>query len=1093
MTRNKIHGFVGAVALAFALNGCGGSSEQEEMPPPAGPTAEEQAETILGTSKAEVQTAKAGVDNTASAADQLMQQMAVETAAQAVLDLIEDATHGFYTTAQLLAAQMAVTNAQAAVMMAQTAKNEADAAATAAGEAAAAAMKAETDLSNANDALQAAKDAVDGTASAADQLMQQMAVQTAAQAALDLIESATHDLYTTAQLLAAQMAVADAESAVMMAQTAKDAADVAAADAAAAAAAAAKAVADLSAVHGALQDAKDAVDDTASEADQLMQQMAVETAAQAVVDLIGAAGDGVYTEAQLQAAQMALVDAQTAVMMAQAAKDVVDNAAAAAAAAEAAMIEAAADLLAASDAVQAAKAGVDNTASEADQLMQRMAVETAAQAEVDLIRTATHNFYTTSQLLAAQLGLADAKAAVTVAQAANDAAVAAAAAAAAAEAAAMQAAAAYSAATDALQAEKDAVDDTASEAVQLMQQVLVQAAAQNVVDLIEAADDGVYTAAQLLAAQMAVADAETAVTLAEAAKETADAIIAQMAMVQSARDNLLAAQATVDEDASLAVQKTQQEAVQAAAAALTVLEPDDADAAAATASADMAIAVISATEALRAAVAAVAAVDEDEDASRAMQEAVKEAAAVLAALEPANPEAEAATDNSTTAITAIETEQTTEAAGTKEKAIAAEAGQDPDADVGGSVAQDETTTYSLAITRPRAGTMIEIDDTANAKDGDPEFMQETNFGGGRTKHVRTMEDDDGNMVEEVVIVSTDIEAPKATAFAKVAGQELNVDEDDVMTADNAEDAVALDPGGALVETNPDQAAVLSKMMSSEFAAALGTSVTHTFAAEVADIANTDADESVDAAKFAGFYNTAPGMYRCSGADECTVTVDSEGMLTAASDGWIFTPAKRATSDVPDPDHMHYGFWLKKTTDEDRMTTYNEVETFAVSSVVPSGTVSDVVGDASYDGGAVGVYVKNVYDSDGEVDTATSGHFNADASLTAYFGGGDVAENKQNTVTGIIDNFKLSGGESNEWSVNLKSDAASTDGTASGEANGGGAEGSFSATFHGSVELVDHDMDDSTPVVRPTPSSVVGEFDANFSNGSVAGGFGARRE
>ena len=53
----------------------------------------------------------------------------------------------------------------------------------------------------------------------------------------------------------------------------------------------------------------------------------------------------------------------------------------------------------------------------------------------------------------------------------------------------------------------------------------------------------------------------------------------------------------------------------------------------------------------------------------------------------------------------------------------------------------------------------------------------------------------------------------------------------------------------------------------------------------------------------------------------------------------------------------------------------------------------------------------------------------------------------------------------------------------GTANGGGDEGSFSATFHGDVTPVDG--------VYPTPSSVVGEFNANFVNGTVAGGFGAR--
>ena len=84
-----------------------------------------------------------------------------------------------------------------------------------------------------------------------------------------------------------------------------------------------------------------------------------------------------------------------------------------------------------------------------------------------------------------------------------------------------------------------------------------------------------------------------------------------------------------------------------------------------------------------------------------------------------------------------------------------------------------------------------------------------------------------------------------------------------------------------------------------------------------------------------------------------------------------------------------------------------------------GELNAVEGTASYEGGAVGVYVKNVFDSAGEIDTATSGHFNADASLTAHFGGPDVPANQENTVTGTIDNFVLQHGEENAWSVALE--------------------------------------------------------------------------
>ena len=45
-----------------------------------------------------------------------------------------------------------------------------------------------------------------------------------------------------------------------------------------------------------------------------------------------------------------------------------------------------------------------------------------------------------------------------------------------------------------------------------------------------------------------------------------------------------------------------------------------------------------------------------------------------------------------------------------------------------------------------------------------------------------------------------------------------------------------------------------------------------------------------------------------------------------------------------------------------------------------------MGSATYKGGSVGVYVKNVYNPDRTIASATSGHFTAAATLTAYFGG-----------------------------------------------------------------------------------------------------------
>ena len=119
---------------------------------------------------------------------------------------------------------------------------------------------------------------------------------------------------------------------------------------------------------------------------------------------------------------------------------------------------------------------------------------------------------------------------------------------------------------------------------------------------------------------------------------------------------------------------------------------------------------------------------------------------------------------------------------------------------------------------------------------------------------------------------------------------------------------------------------------------------------------------------------------------CTVDIDAKGKITGMGDGWIFTPDSDVTVDVADTDYLHYGVWLKKTTDEDGVVTYNEVETFAGSSIPASEDteLASVKGSATYSGGATGVYVHEMLNAAGNIDSATSGHFTADVALTAYF-------------------------------------------------------------------------------------------------------------
>ena len=415
----------------------------------------------------------------------------------------------------------------------------------------------------------------------------------------------------------------------------------------------------------------------------------------------------------------------------------------------------------------------------------------------------------------------------------------------------------------------------------------------------------------------------------------------------------------------------------------------------------------------------------------------------------------------------------TESAGTKLAAITAEAAQTTDGSVGGS---DIATAHVIAISRGRDGTEVTIT-VDSPPDGAPEFVQAMDLGGGTTMHTRTMDADaDRNVVQEVVIVTTDIDPPKATAFATVYPLDTSTD----TTNDDPDGGTATNESLVIDETSAD---VRGRVMASAFTAGTGAILTFDAA---------DTDEEVDAFEAPGTYDGAMGVYLCNGSSDCTVTLNADGMITAMSTGWVFTPDEGATSDVADTEYVSYGFWLQRTTDSDGAVTYDEVETFADATGLDasSGTIT---GTASYSGGATGVYVHHVYSAGGgSTESSTAGHFTADASLMAYFGQtvaadlggeGQIAPNMLNSLTGTIDNFMLSGGEANDWSVELgveSSGTAITDAAGfSGTAKGGVGDGSLSGTFRGAADML--------------PDAMIGEFNAGFSNGAVAGAFGAMKD
>ena len=66
-------------------------------------------------------------------------------------------------------------------------------------------------------------------------------------------------------------------------------------------------------------------------------------------------------------------------------------------------------------------------------------------------------------------------------------------------------------------------------------------------------------------------------------------------------------------------------------------------------------------------------------------------------------------------------------------------------------------------------------------------------------------------------------------------------------------------------------------------------------------------------------------------------------------------------------------------------------------------------------------------------------------------------------------------------------------TFSGTANGGGAEGTFNGQFYGDVVEDVPNTEGNTDNESVFPSDAAGEFNATFSNGTVAGAFGANED
>ena len=229
-----------------------------------------------------------------------------------------------------------------------------------------------------------------------------------------------------------------------------------------------------------------------------------------------------------------------------------------------------------------------------------------------------------------------------------------------------------------------------------------------------------------------------------------------------------------------------------------------------------------------------------------------------------------------------------------------------------------TGTIALKSSMTVAPEVTITDGNLEAK-SDPMFAKTATFGDGQML-VRNIGSE-----RQIIVVHTDIEPPENIPFSRAPGITLDADTDPDFTG----------PESITIVSTDDADNHHDGMTSSRFKYS-GDADTH----PITFLAAADGPPPVEASEFSGFYDGAPGTYECTGTTNCTVTVNEDDEVTAASAGWQFTPNAGATVKVGDSDYLTYGFWLDTTTKDGDITSYDAVQTFARSSL-PATAAADL--------------------------------------------------------------------------------------------------------------------------------------------------------
>ena len=425
-----------------------------------------------------------------------------------------------------------------------------------------------------------------------------------------------------------------------------------------------------------------------------------------------------------------------------------------------------------------------------------------------------------------------------------------------------------------------------------------------------------------------------------------------------------------------------------------------------------------------------------------------------------------------------------------------------------------TDNYSLTITHTGDGVKVEIGDpgpttaatddvTVDKEPGSAPYLARGWHGSmhERTTNDRDTEDDASDDVTEKFIVYTDIDR---------AGEEAYSDYYSQSAAGNRVGVNGANPEGVLtLETGAEDvmaAADLGRYASPSFPIGSGRIITYR--------ENPDDDpDTMDSERiFDGMFHGISGEYTCAPINTglCQAFTDDDGMLAGLVGNWTFEPEEVETGDpahmvadaIPDADYMRFGYWLQTTRPDPEEDTDDPKTTYMIQAFVGGAEEfvmnTDIEGTAEYKGRAAGVYVRKVVKSGGDIASATAGEFHAKASLTAYFGGDEVAVSNQYRLKGTVDAFQDSttGMALAGWAVNLE---GADPGSASlfGQSGSSTPEGSNAAmtrtvgdtagsTGTWTAQFFGLNTDDAQP------SGVAGEFNAHWTNGHAVGAFGAEK-